>query len=98
MVRTVKVADASGCMNMSVWNLMARLISVGDILRISRAYVAHENHIFFRNTTVRSGCLTLNVGRNGELIKTGEFCMLFSDAVDFSTYNESWEKFFVKSF
>ncbi|KAM7542159.1 hypothetical protein Aperf_G00000019129 [Anoplocephala perfoliata] len=72
MVRTVKVADASGCMNMSVWNLIARLISVGDILRISRA-----------NTTVRSGCLTLNVGRHGELTKTGEFCMLFSDAVDF---------------
>lgn len=37
MVRTVKVADHTGCINMSVWNLMARLISVGDLLKVSRA-------------------------------------------------------------
>ncbi|KAM3184002.1 hypothetical protein ACTXT7_009246 [Hymenolepis weldensis] len=66
MVRTVKVADHTGCINMSVWNLMARLISVGDLLKVSRA-----------NTSVRNGSLTLNVGRNGEVVKTGEFTMLF---------------------
>nr|CDS34339.1 soss complex subunit b1 [Hymenolepis microstoma] len=50
MVRTVKVADHTGCINMSVWNLMARLISVGDLLKVSRA-----------NTSVRNGSLTLNI-------------------------------------
>ncbi|VDO04787.1 unnamed protein product [Rodentolepis nana] len=86
MVRTVKVADHTGCINMSVWNIFARLISVGDILKVSRA-----------NTSVRNGSLTLNVGRNGEVVKTGEFTMVFSDAIDFSAKTDQWEKTFTKS-
>ncbi|VDK37977.1 unnamed protein product [Taenia asiatica] len=61
-VRTVKVADRTGCINMSVWNEKGNLIAPGDVIQLTQG-----------NTTVRNGCLTLNVGRYGELIKTGEF-------------------------
>ncbi|CDS37830.1 soss complex subunit b1 [Echinococcus multilocularis] len=80
-VRTVKVADRTGCINMSVWNEKGNLISPGDIIQLTQG-----------NTTVRNGCLTLNVGRYGELVKTGEFCLLFSEQPDCSAYNENWVK------
>ncbi|CAH8462889.1 unnamed protein product [Heterobilharzia americana] len=40
------------------------------------------------NTTVRGGCLTLSVGRCGQLMKIGEFCFPFVESPDFSTFND----------
>ncbi|VDM16680.1 unnamed protein product [Hydatigera taeniaeformis] len=86
-VRTVKVADRTGCINMSVWNEKGNLIAPGDIIQLTQG-----------NTTVRNGCLTLNVGRYGELVKTGEFCLLFSEQPDCSAYNENWVKLLRSSY
>nr|CAH8867536.1 unnamed protein product [Trichobilharzia regenti] len=78
-VRTVKVADRTGTINLSVWNENSSLIAPCDVLQLVQG-----------NTTVRGGCLTLNVGRFGQLIKIGEFCFPFVESPDFSAYNDEW--------
>ncbi|KAH8865626.1 SOSS complex subunit B1 [Schistosoma japonicum] len=78
-VRTVKVADRTGTINLSVWNENSSLIAPCDIFQLVQG-----------NTTVRGGCLTLNVGRYGQLMKIGEFCFPFVESPDFSAYNDEW--------
>ncbi|XP_040566695.1 SOSS complex subunit B1 [Lepeophtheirus salmonis] len=67
-VRTVKVADKTGAVNLSVWDDPGKLINSGDIIRISKVY-----------TNVWKNCLTLYIGKGGELSKVGEFCLVFSE-------------------
>ncbi|KAA0193591.1 SOSS complex subunit B1, partial [Fasciolopsis buskii] len=93
-VRTAKVADRTGTINLSVWNENSSLIAPCDVIQLLQG-----------NTTVRGGCLTLNVGRFGQLIKIGEyvtigcaavlmllsrFCFPFAETPDLSAFNEEW--------
>ncbi|CAH8643265.1 unnamed protein product [Schistosoma bovis] len=78
-VRTAKVADRTGTINISVWNENSSLIAPCDVLQLVQG-----------NTTVRGGCLNLNVGRYGQLMKIGEFCFPFVESPDFSAYNDEW--------
>ncbi|CAH8461379.1 unnamed protein product [Dicrocoelium dendriticum] len=78
-VRTAKVADRTGTINLSVWNEHCSLIAPCDVLQLTQG-----------NTAVRGGCLTLNVGRFGQLVKMGEFCFPFAEVPDHSTHNEEW--------
>jgi len=75
-VRTVKVADSSACINFSVWDEPGAFLFPGDIIRVHRAY-----SIYFRN------CLTLYVGKNGEIEKIGDFIMTFNESVNMSEVN-----------
>ncbi|KAE9540645.1 hypothetical protein AGLY_003890 [Aphis glycines] len=75
-VRTVKVADSSACINFSVWDEPGSFLYPGDIIRVHRAYA-----IYFRN------CLTLYVGKNGEIEKIGDFIMTFNESVNMSEVN-----------
>ncbi|VVC41342.1 Nucleic acid-binding, OB-fold [Cinara cedri] len=75
-VRTVKVADSSASINFSVWDEAGAILFPGDIIRIHRAYA-----IYFRN------CLTLYVGKNGEIEKIGDFIMTFSESINMSEVN-----------
>lgn len=75
-VRTIKVADNSACINFSVWDEPGAFLYPGDILRIHRAYA-----IYFRN------CLTLYVGKNGEIEKIGDFIMTFNESINMSELN-----------
>lgn len=75
-VRTVKVADSSACINFSVWDELGALLYPGDIIRVHRAYA-----IYFRN------CLTLYVGKNGEIEKIGDFIMTFNESINMSEVN-----------
>ncbi|XP_050522266.1 SOSS complex subunit B homolog [Daktulosphaira vitifoliae] len=75
-VRTVKVADNSACINFSVWDEPGAFLYPGDIIRVHRAYA-----IYFRN------CLTLYVGKNGEIEKIGDFIMTFNEAINMSEVN-----------
>lgn len=75
-VRTVKVADSSACINFSVWDEPGAFLYPGDIIRIHKAY-----SIYFRN------CLTLYVGKNGEIEKIGDFIMTFNETVNMSEVN-----------
>lgn len=67
-VRSCKVADKTGSINLSVWDEPGLLLQPGDILRISKGYVS-----------VWKNCLTLYMGKGGDIQKIGEFCMVFSE-------------------
>ncbi|XP_064590924.1 SOSS complex subunit B1 isoform X3 [Zonotrichia leucophrys gambelii] len=75
-VRTCKVADKSGSINISVWDDVGNLIQPGDIIRLTKGYAS-----------VFKGCLTLYTGRGGDLQKIGEFCMVYSEVPNFSEPN-----------
>ncbi|XP_049811763.1 SOSS complex subunit B homolog [Schistocerca nitens] len=75
-VRTFKVADATACVNVSVWDEPGQLIAAGDIIRLIKGYAS-----VWRN------CLTLYSGKNGEVQKIGEFCMVFNEQLNMSEPN-----------
>ncbi|XP_069938712.1 SOSS complex subunit B1 isoform X3 [Cherax quadricarinatus] len=75
-VRSVKVADRSGCINISLWGEPGQLLQPGDIVNLTKGYVS-----VFKN------CLTLYVGKGGDLQKVNEFCMQFSEQPNMSEPN-----------
>ncbi len=61
-MRTLRIADVSGSVNLSLWKEEASSqVQAGDIFRLRSAY-----------TTIYKGCLGVNTGRNSELLKVGE--------------------------
>ncbi|KAK7154906.1 hypothetical protein R3I93_009755 [Phoxinus phoxinus] len=76
-VRSCKVADRTGSITISVWDEVGSLIQTGDIIRLNRGYAS-----------LFKGCLTLYIGRTGDLQKIGEFCMIFSEVPNFSEPNQ----------
>lgn len=72
-VRTLRVADASASVNLSVWDEPGALLQPGDIVRLTRGYAA----------TWRAA-LTLYSGKSGDIQKVGEFCMLFNEQLNMS--------------
>lgn len=72
-VRNFKVADFSASINCSVWDDPGKLLCPGDIVRLTKGYAS-----IWRN------CLTLYSGKNGEIVKIGEFCMAFNEHVNMS--------------
>lgn len=73
IVRSVKVADRTGSMSLSVWDQVGDALQTGDICKLHKGYAA-----------VFKTCLTLYTGKNGEIWKCGEFCFLFSESPHFS--------------
>ncbi|XP_071991180.1 SOSS complex subunit B1 [Engystomops pustulosus] len=78
-VRTCKVADKTGSINISVWDDVGNLIQPGDIIRLTKGYAS-----------VFKGSLTLYTGRGGDLQKIGEFCMVYSEVPNFSEPNPEY--------
>nr|CAB3264184.1 SOSS complex subunit B1-like [Phallusia mammillata] len=78
-VRSCKVADKTGSINLSIWGEHGSFIQPGDILALSRCYA-----VLFKN------CLTLYVGKLGSLTKVGDFCMVFNEVPDISEPNAEW--------
>lgn len=75
-VRTLKVADATACINLSLWDEPGAIIAPGDIIRLSKAYAG-----VWRNA------LTLYSGKNGDIDKIGEFCLVFNEQLNMSEPN-----------
>lgn len=75
-VRSCKVADKSGSINISVWDETGDLLQTGDICRLTKGYA-----------NVWKGCLTLYTGKAGEIVKIGEFCMQFTEVPNMSEPN-----------
>ncbi|XP_067002917.1 SOSS complex subunit B homolog [Anabrus simplex] len=75
-VRTCKVADATACINVSIWDDPGKLIMPGDIIRLTKGYAS-----IWRN------CLTLYSGKNGDIQKIGEFCMVYNEQLNMSEPN-----------
>ncbi|EDW77890.1 uncharacterized protein Dwil_GK24725 [Drosophila willistoni] len=72
-VRNFKVGDPTACINVSIWDEPGKLINPGDIIRMSKGYASIWRH-----------CLTLYSGKNGEVNKIGEFCMIFNESINMS--------------
>ncbi|XP_032524073.2 SOSS complex subunit B homolog [Danaus plexippus] len=72
-VRTLRVADASASVNLSVWDEPGALLQPGDIVRLTRGYAS-----------LWRSALTLYSGKSGDIQKVGEFCMLFNEQVNMS--------------
>ena len=84
-VRTVKVADRSGMVNLSLWNEPGKVLQQGDIIRMSRGY-----------TGMFKSCLTLYTAKHGEFVKIGDFCMIFSETPNMSEANPELAAVFEK--
>ena len=72
-VRTCKVADKTGSINLSVWDEPGTHLQPGDICRLTKSY-----------SSLWKGSLTLYVGKTGEITKVGEFCMIFAEQPNLS--------------
>ncbi len=70
------MADKTGAINLSLWDEPGKLIQSGDIIRMTKGYL-----------NVWKGCLTLYVGKGGEFLKVGDFCLIFSEQPFLSEYS-----------
>lgn len=75
-VRSCKIADKTGSINISIWDEIGELVMTGDICRLVKGY-----------TNIFKNCLTLYAGKNGGISKIGEFCMQFSEVPNMSEPN-----------
>ncbi|KAF7387949.1 SOSS complex subunit B [Vespula maculifrons] len=75
-VRTFKVADSTACMNVSIWDEPGQLLVPGDIVRLTKGYAS-----------IWRQCLTLYSGKNGDIQKIGEFCMVINEQLNMSEPN-----------
>ncbi|NXS08005.1 SOSB1 protein, partial [Neodrepanis coruscans] len=105
-VRTCKVADKTGSINISVWDDVGNLIQPGDIIRLTKGYrgawggtrdpcpcggpTLSPLLFLLSYASVFKGCLTLYTGRGGDLQKIGEFCMVYSEVPNFSEPNPEY--------
>lgn len=80
-VRTCKIADKTGSVNLSVWGENCNAVQPSDILVLNRCY-----------TTLFKSHMTVYIGKGGSIRKVGEFCMVFNDLPDMSEYREDWAK------
>lgn len=78
VVRTFKVGDPTACINVSVWDEPGNLLVPGDIVRLTKGYAA-----------IWRQCLTLYSGKNGDILKIGDFCMNFNENLNLSEPNPS---------
>lgn len=75
-VRSCKVADKSGSINISIWDEVGDLLQPGDICRLTKGYAS-----IWKNS------LTLYTGKGGNITKIGEFCLQFSEVPNMSEPN-----------
>lgn len=75
-VRTLKVADHTACMNVSIWDEPGQLLVPGDIVRLTKGYASMWRQ-----------CLTLYSGKSGDIQKIGEFCMVINEQLNMSEPN-----------
>lgn len=72
----MKVADSTASINVSVWDEPGKLLNPGDIVKITKGYA-----------NVWRQCLTLYSGKNGDILKIGEFCFAFNEQINMSEPN-----------
>ncbi|KAG5670120.1 hypothetical protein PVAND_000402 [Polypedilum vanderplanki] len=72
-VFSFKVADHTASINASIWDSQGKLLCPGDIIKLTKAYAAQWR-----------GCLTLYSGKSGEIVKMGDFCMVFNEQINMS--------------
>lgn len=80
IVCNFRVADESGSIKLSLWNEAAEFFTPGDVCSVKQA-----------STSVHKGQMSLTVGRNSEIIKTGRIVHPISLHPDMSVYNPELE-------
>ena len=90
-VRTVKVADKSGSVNLSLWDEPGKQVQSGASVswrrlngfccpecapRSSSGDIIRLSKCY---TNTWKGCLTLYISKTGEIFKVGDFCLIFSE-------------------
>lgn len=80
-VRTLKVADSTACVNLSVWDEPGKLLVPGDIIRLTKGYAS-----------IWRQCLTLYSGKNGDIFKIGDFCLTFNETINMSEPNPNFSQ------
>ncbi|GFO00002.1 soss complex subunit b1 [Plakobranchus ocellatus] len=80
-VRSCKVADKTGSINLSLFDEAGQVIQPGDICKFVRGYAS-----LFR------GLLTLYTGKGGDIFKIGEFCFNFVEVPNYSDPNPEYLK------
>lgn len=65
-VRTLRVADASACVNLSVWDEPGALLQPGDIVRLTRGYAS-----------LWRAALTLYSGKSGDIQKVTKALLIY---------------------
>ena len=72
-VRTVRISDKTGSINLSVWNEHGSVLREGDILRLNGCF-----------TQIWKNCLQVKISNKGQIIKCGDFMMIFNETPDMS--------------
>ncbi|NXC49430.1 SOSB1 protein, partial [Penelope pileata] len=78
-VRTCKVADKTGSINISVWDDVGNLIQPGDIIRLTKGYGG-----------VWRGCPARGWGSQRPTAPVPRFCMVYSEVPNFSEPNPEY--------
>ena len=72
-VRSVRIADKTGSVNLSLWNEFGAVLRDGDILRMHGCF-----------TQIWKNSLQIKIGPKGTITKVGDFLLVFSETPDMS--------------
>ena len=72
-VRSVRIADKTGSVNLSVWNEFGAVLREGDILRMTGCF-----------TQIWKNSLQIKIGPKGTITKLGDFLLVFNETPDMS--------------
>ncbi|CAD5227125.1 unnamed protein product [Bursaphelenchus xylophilus] len=81
-----KVADESASINLTVWDQAAEYLQPGDVCSLKSG-----------STSVYKGSMSLNCGKNSEVLKVGRIVHPISLQPDMSLYNEEYDRIFSNS-
>jgi hypothetical protein len=80
------VADESAAVTLCLWNEAAEYFSPGDVCSLKCG-----------STSVHRGQMSLTIGKNSEILKTGRIVHSINTMPDMSAYNAEWEAKFPPS-
>lgn len=80
---TVKVADESGAINLTLWDEAGEYLQPGDVCALRHG-----------STSVYKGVMSLNAGKNAEITKVNRIVLGASLTPDMSAYSGELDKFF----
>uniref|UniRef100_A0A0N4ZY35 OB domain-containing protein n=1 Tax=Parastrongyloides trichosuri TaxID=131310 RepID=A0A0N4ZY35_PARTI len=78
----VKIADKSGCCQLTIWNEFANFVQIGDICRLADGGVQ-----------VYKGQLSVVCGKNSTIMKFGEFFFPITEYPDVSEFKEEYRQY-----
>ncbi|CAD5221277.1 unnamed protein product [Bursaphelenchus okinawaensis] len=78
-----KVSDESGCINLTLWDEAVHYLQPGDVCSLKCG-----------STSVYKGVMSLNCGKNSEILKTGRIIHHMNLTPDMSAFSEEYERMY----